>query len=43
VARDVAERLASTPEGDDLSRLEPAYLRVPRGTEQVTTEGMQWP
>ncbi len=31
VARMAAERLAEVPAGDDLARLEPAYLRAPRG------------
>ncbi len=29
-----AARLRETPDGDDLDRLEPAYLRAPRGLEQ---------
>ena len=31
VARLAAERLVADPAGDDLTRLEPAYLRAPRG------------
>lgn len=36
VARQAAERLQMEPAGDDLARLEPAYLRAPRGVAQVT-------
>ena len=35
VASQAAERLQADPAGDDLSRLEPAYLRAPRGVAQV--------
>ncbi|MGH2356522.1 MAG: tRNA (adenosine(37)-N6)-threonylcarbamoyltransferase complex dimerization subunit type 1 TsaB [Candidatus Limnocylindria bacterium] len=31
VARTAAQRLSDDPGGDDLARLEPAYLRAPRG------------
>jgi hypothetical protein len=31
VAASTAARLAEDPTGDDLRRLEPAYLRAPRG------------
>ncbi|HEY8178789.1 MAG TPA: tRNA (adenosine(37)-N6)-threonylcarbamoyltransferase complex dimerization subunit type 1 TsaB [Candidatus Limnocylindria bacterium] len=34
VARQAALRLRDDPAGDDLSRLEPAYLRAPRGVAQ---------
>jgi tRNA threonylcarbamoyl adenosine modification protein YeaZ len=30
-----AQRLATTPQGDDLALLEPAYLRAPRGLGQL--------
>lgn len=30
-----ARRLAESPDGDDLARLEPAYLRAPRGVGQL--------
>lgn len=44
VARRAAERLAAEPDGDDLARLEPAYLRAPRGMAQIQmAEAMQWP
>ncbi len=36
IAAMAAERLAADPSGDDLRRLEPIYLRAPRG---VTSEG----
>lgn len=36
IARRTASRLEHEPAGDDVSRLEPIYLRAPRG---VTTEG----
>ena len=35
LARMAAERLALNPAGDDLRRLEPAYLRAPRGVIAV--------
>jgi tRNA threonylcarbamoyl adenosine modification protein YeaZ len=35
VARQAAKRLIGNPAGDDLSLLEPAYLRAPRGVAQV--------
>lgn len=35
VARAAARRLSADPSGDDLDRLEPAYLRAPRGVGQV--------
>ncbi len=36
IVRSAAERLAADPGGDDVRRLEPLYLRAPRG---VTAEG----
>jgi tRNA threonylcarbamoyl adenosine modification protein YeaZ len=36
IARSAAERLAGDPGGDDVRRLEPLYLRAPRG---VTADG----
>lgn len=36
IVRSAAERLATDPGGDDVRRLEPLYLRAPRG---VTAEG----
>lgn len=35
LARAAALRLAGSPDGDDLARLEPAYLRAPRGVGQL--------
>lgn len=39
VARQAAIRLHDDPTGDDLSRLEPAYLRAPRGVAQPVAGG----
>ena len=39
VAARAAERLRGNPAGDDLDRLEPAYLRAPRGLGQLTSGG----
>lgn len=39
VARQAALRLREEPAGDDLSRLEPAYLRAPRGVAQAAAGG----
>jgi tRNA threonylcarbamoyladenosine biosynthesis protein TsaB len=39
VARQAAQRLRADPSGDDLARLEPAYLRGPRGVAQATGGG----
>ena len=39
VARQAALRLRDDPIGDDLSRLEPAYLRAPRGVAQAAAGG----
>jgi tRNA threonylcarbamoyl adenosine modification protein YeaZ len=36
-------RLAELPEGDDLARLEPAYLQAPRGIPPSSAEVRQWP
>jgi tRNA threonylcarbamoyladenosine biosynthesis protein TsaB len=38
VAAEVAARLNADPAGDDLDRLEPAYLRAPRGIGHVRGE-----
>lgn len=35
-------RLAASPSGDDLARLEPMYLRLPRGVERVPAEAVRW-
>ncbi|HSM38861.1 MAG TPA: tRNA (adenosine(37)-N6)-threonylcarbamoyltransferase complex dimerization subunit type 1 TsaB [Candidatus Limnocylindrales bacterium] len=35
IARAAAARLEADPAGDDLERLEPTYVRAPRGTGQV--------
>jgi tRNA threonylcarbamoyl adenosine modification protein YeaZ len=39
VARRAADRLRDDPAGDDLSQLEPAYLRAPRGLTQSAPGG----
>ena len=35
-------RLRETPEGDDLARLEPLYLRAPRGVTTSTEGAVRW-
>jgi len=42
IARRAAERLASDPAGDDLHRLEPIYLRLPRGVNVERGERVRW-
>jgi tRNA threonylcarbamoyladenosine biosynthesis protein TsaB len=42
VARLAAGRLAQDPAGDDLERLEPSYLRGPRGIAAVGEGAIQW-
>jgi tRNA threonylcarbamoyl adenosine modification protein YeaZ len=42
VARLAAGRLAEDPAGDDLERLEPSYLRGPRGIVTVGEAAIQW-
>ncbi|MDQ2933665.1 MAG: tRNA (adenosine(37)-N6)-threonylcarbamoyltransferase complex dimerization subunit type 1 TsaB [Chloroflexota bacterium] len=42
VARLGAGRLAEDPSGDDLERLEPSYLRGPRGIGMVGEGAIQW-
>ena len=42
IARLAAERLAAEPAGDDLDRLEPGYLRGPRGIGQVQEGAVRW-
>lgn len=37
-----AVRLRTTPEGDDLARLEPIYLRAPRGVTTSTEGAVRW-
>ena len=39
VARQAVLRLRGDPTGDDLARLEPAYLRAPRGVAQAAAGG----
>lgn len=39
VARQAAVRLREDPTGDDLARLEPAYLRAPRGVAHIAAGG----
>ena len=43
IARAAAERLAAHPAGDELARLEPAYLRAPRGIGPTAGEVTPWP
>ena len=42
IARRAAERLADATEGDDLSTLEPIYVRAPRGLRAVDGERVRW-
>ncbi len=42
VARLAVARLAATDGGDDLERLEPGYLRGPRGIGPVKEEAVRW-
>jgi tRNA threonylcarbamoyl adenosine modification protein YeaZ len=42
IARRAAERLADDPVGDDLQRLEPIYLRAPRGVTIETEAAVRW-
>jgi tRNA threonylcarbamoyl adenosine modification protein YeaZ len=42
VARLAAHRLATDPAGDDLRRLEPIYLRAPRGLDAVPEREVRW-
>lgn len=42
IARMAQDRLALTPEGDDLSRLEPVYLRAPRGVPDGKPGAVTW-
>jgi hypothetical protein len=42
VADLAVRRLAIDPAGDDLERLEPTYLRGPRGMGQVSEAAVQW-
>lgn len=42
IARRAAERLAQDPAGDELSRLEPLYLRAPRGVTTESPERVRW-
>lgn len=42
IARLAARRLAAEPAGDDLDRLEPGYLRGPRGIGQVQEGAVRW-
>ncbi|HEX7171779.1 MAG TPA: tRNA (adenosine(37)-N6)-threonylcarbamoyltransferase complex dimerization subunit type 1 TsaB [Candidatus Limnocylindria bacterium] len=42
VARLAAQRLAAEPAGDDLSRLEPIYLRAPRGLAAAPEGEVKW-
>ena len=42
IARRAAERLATDPDGDDVSTLEPIYLRAPRGVAVESEERVKW-
>lgn len=42
IARRAADRLAADPSGDDLSRLEPVYLRAPRGVTAEAEGRVRW-
>lgn len=42
IARLAARRLAEQPAGDEIERLEPRYLRLPRGIGQVTESSIKW-
>jgi tRNA threonylcarbamoyladenosine biosynthesis protein TsaB len=42
VARLAAARLVADPAGDDLRRLEPIYLRAPRGLDAVPQREVRW-
>lgn len=42
VARMAAERLAADPGGDDISVLEPRYLRAPRGIPEAAAGLVRW-
>jgi tRNA threonylcarbamoyl adenosine modification protein YeaZ len=43
VASLAAARLAENPRGDEIERLEPSYLRLPRGIAPAPAEASQWP
>lgn len=42
IARRAIHRLADDPGGDDLGRLEPRYLRAPRGVEDSSEAAVRW-
>ena len=42
IARLAAQRLAADPAGDDLQRLEPIYLRAPRGLSAAPEGEVKW-
>lgn len=42
IARRAAERLATDPAGDDVRRLEPLYLRAPRGVVAAGEAKVRW-
>jgi tRNA A37 threonylcarbamoyladenosine modification protein TsaB len=42
IARRAAARLEAEPAGDDLGRLEPRYLRAPRGVEETAAGAVRW-
>jgi tRNA threonylcarbamoyladenosine biosynthesis protein TsaB len=43
IALRASRRLVEEPRGDDLERLEPWYLRAPRGIEPPNAEVARWP
>ena len=42
IARMAAARLAHEPAGDELGRLEPIYLRAPRGVRVESAQAVRW-
>ena len=42
IAQMASARLAEAPEGDDLARLEPMYLRAPRGVTSTAEGAVRW-
>jgi hypothetical protein len=42
IAQAAARRLAEEPVGDDLERLEPIYLRAPRGVTAEAEASVRW-
>jgi tRNA threonylcarbamoyladenosine biosynthesis protein TsaB len=42
IARTALERLREDPSGDDVARIEPIYLRAPRGVETESEARVRW-